>query len=193
MMAERRRFMTIMRGRLSAARYRHAIGVAKTAAALARRFGIDVERAWLAGLLHDYARELDGVDCLRLAGRYGLLETVAEPSVDLLHAPLGACLLRDELGVADPAVLQAVARHTTGDAGMTGLDKVVYLADAIEPGRAYPGVDAIRTLARRDLDRAVLAAMDATLELVRARGLKPDPRTSRARREIAAGIGERAE
>lgn len=187
-MLNRRKLLKVMRDRLSPARYRHAVGVARTAVRLARRYGVDPDKAWLAGLLHDYAREMPEEECLRLAGRYALLADVSQPTVALLHGPLGAALLRDELGIDDPEVLQAVARHTTGDTGMSGLDKVVYLADVIEPGRDHAGVEALRKLARRDLDRAVLAAMDATLAYLRGHGQRPDPRTLLARQDIAAGM-----
>lgn len=166
------------------ARLRHVIGVAETAARLAERFGADVGKAWLAGLLHDYARELAPAEVLRLAEEYGLLGLVAEPSVEMLHAPLGSVLLRVETGVEDPEVLAAVARHTTGAAGMTTLDKVVYLADFIEPGRRFPGVDAVRALAERDLDGAVLAALRQTVSHVEAAGRLVDERTRAAIRDL---------
>lgn len=171
-----------MERRLSAGRFRHVLGVAETADALARRHGVDVQKAWLAGILHDYARELPLEETRRLAERYGLLAVAAEPTVALLHAPLGAVLLREEQGVTDQDVLQAVARHTTGSPGMTPLDKVVYLADFIEPGRAFPGVAEVRALAWQaltwqDLDGAVQEAMVRGIRFVESRGGKVDRRT----------------
>lgn len=181
----RRRLVDAMRRRLSAGRFAHVLAVAETAARLAERFGADVDKAWLAGLLHDYARELPLADMRRLAAAHGVLARVAEPSAALLHAPLGAALLPLELGVADPEVLRAVALHTTGDAAMTALDKVVYLADYIEPGRCFPGVEAVRSLAARDLDAAVLAALRNTAEALRLEGRPLDRRSLAAMADLA--------
>ena len=101
-------------------------------------------------------------------------------AVALLHALLGAELVREELGIEDEQVLRAVACHTTGEAAMTTLDKVVYLADVIEPGRRFPGVERLRELAWRDLDAAVLAALRGSVaDLVRT-GRKVDRRTLEA-------------
>lgn len=181
----KRRLVDAMRQRLSAGRFAHVLAVAETAARLAERFGARADKAWVAGLLHDYARELPLAEMRRLAAAHGLLPRVAEPSAALLHAPLGAVLLPMELGVADSEVLRAVALHTTGDAAMTVLDKVVYLADYIEPGRSFPGVEAVRSLAARDLDAAVLAALRNTAEALRLGGRPLDPRSLAAMADLA--------
>ncbi len=186
------RLVEAMRRRLSPARFRHVMGVADTAAVLADRFGAVPDKAWLAGLLHDYARELPLAQAREQAAVHGLLDAVAEPSLALLHAPLGAILLREELGVSDPGVLRAVALHTTGDAVMSTLDKVVYLADYIEPGRCFPGVETVRRLAERDLDAAVLAALEQTIGELRRTGRTVDPRTLAAMKALrgrSAGEG----
>lgn len=184
-------WLRLMADRHGPDRFRHVTGVADTAARLAGRFGADAGKAWLAGLLHDYARELPLSEALRLAEAHGLLGLVAEPSVELLHAPLGAVLVRAEIGVEDPEILAAVARHTTGAPGMTSLDKVVYLADHIEPGRRFPGVDEVRVLAERDLDAAVIAALRRTVAHLEAAGRPVDGRTLTAIRELAGqGRGE---
>lgn len=183
--SERRRWLNLVAGWYSPARLEHAVGVAETAARLAERFGAAPGKAWLAGLLHDYAREVPFSQALRLAETHGLLGMVAEPSVALLHAPLGSVLLRTEVGIEDPEILAAVARHTTGAPGMTTLDKVVYLADYIEPGRCFPGVDEIRVLAERDLDVAVLAALRQTVSHLKAVGRVVDERTRAAISDLA--------
>ncbi len=175
--AERARLAELMRRRLSPARYRHVLEVAQVAEELAGRFGVDAGKAWLAGLLHDYARELPEEEILAVAGRHGLLALAAEPTVALLHAPVGAVLLREELGITDPDVLRAVASHTTGALGMSDLDKVVFLADYIAPGRSFPGVEAVRAAVARGLDEAVRLALAQTVESLRQRGRYVDPRT----------------
>ena len=104
----------------------------------------------------------------------------------VLHAMTGAALAREEFGVSD-AVFGAIRWHTTGRPDMTPLEKIVYLADAIEPTRSYPAVEKLRELAEKDLDAAVLAAMERTLELLRTRGQEPCPDTA----EAAAWYAER--
>lgn len=163
--------------RLTPYRYRHSVAVADTAVNLARRHGVDTERAWVAGLVHDYARELPPEELLRLARQHGLEDLVAEPSVALLHAPLGAILLVREVDIHDEGILQAVSRHTTGAPAMTALDMVVYLADLIEPGRRFPGVDELRLKAREDLAEAVRMSLRRTLAWLVASGRPVDPRT----------------
>lgn len=180
-----------MRRRLTPARYRHVMAVARTAEELAGRFGVDAQRAWLAGLLHDYARELPEEQMVAVAARHGLLHVAAEPTVALLHAPVGAVLLREELGITDAAVLRAVASHTTGAPSMSDLDKVVFLADYIEPGRRFPGVEAVRETVARGLDAAVRLALLQTVEGLRQRGRGVDPRTLRALEGLEGDGGER--
>jgi predicted HD superfamily hydrolase involved in NAD metabolism len=119
--------------------------VARTAAELAVRFGVDPADAELAGLLHDYARDEDSAELLSSAAGLGLPVTGFEREHPyLLHARLGAALVRRDLPGVGEAVLSAIAVHTVGALPMSDLDKVVYLADMVEPERDYPGVDALR-------------------------------------------------
>jgi predicted HD superfamily hydrolase involved in NAD metabolism len=172
-----------LRRRLTAARYEHSLRVARTAEGLARRHGEDPERARLAGLYHDWARDLPEAELLACAARLGL--SGASPAV--LHGPVAARLLPPTPGV-DEQVRAAVDRHTTGAPGMSRLDMVVYLADLIEPGRAFPGVEEMRRLADEDLEGATLAAMDATLRYLIDRGLPLDPRGVAARNDLLARV-----
>ena len=159
---------------LSKDRYRHTLGVEQTAVKLAQRYGEDVEKARVAALLHDCARCLDSAEMRRLVG-----ERVGGTTLRaLMHAPAGACLAKQHYGVADEAILSAIRWHTTGHEGMTRLEKIVYLADFIEPNRSnYPGLEELRQAAFRDLDRAVRIAAENTMRYVRARGLEPDENT----------------
>ncbi len=166
--------LTQLQKTLSKERYRHTLGVEKTAVELAVLYGEDVEKARLAALLHDCARCLDSGEMRRLVGnRMGNTTLRA-----LMHAPAGATLARQKYGVEDHAILSAIRWHTTGHEGMTRLEKIVYLADFIEPNRPdYPGLSELRAEAFRDLDRAVRLAAENTMRYVRARGLKPDENT----------------
>ena len=154
-------------------RLTHTLGVRSTAVTLAALHGAPIQAAGVAAMLHDIAKPLPLSEMQALARRYGLdLPQEILDSGNLLHGPLAAAIAEHELGINDPRVLSAIACHTTGKAGMTALDKVLFLADAIEPSRAdYPGLREIRVLARTDLDAAVLMSMRRTQEYVLSRGL----------------------
>ena len=148
------------RSRLSEGRYGHTLRVAETAEELARVHGLDPDRARLAALLHDAARETEPGEFLRLAGAWDL--PFGEPerqSPKLLHAPVAAELARRELGVEDEEVLAAVRAHTVGEPGIGPLGLALYVADKIEPARDYPSVGRIRALAREDLGWAAAEAL----------------------------------
>lgn len=173
--------------RLKKSRYAHSLGTADTAAFLARRFGEDEARARLAGLLHDCARALpDGAMRAEADARNIEYGEVERSMPLLLHAPLGAALAREEYGVADAAVLRAIARHTVGGAGMTPLDKIVYFADMIEPTRReYPGLAELRRLSREaSLDEMTLAGLTRSIAFVLEKGQMIHPGTVRARNEL---------
>jgi predicted HD superfamily hydrolase involved in NAD metabolism len=161
--------------RLSPRRRDHAHRVTAEAVALAERFGAPVEKAELAGLLHDLCRELPDAEILAAAERYGVPVSPVEARrpKKILHGPVAAAELA-ELGV-DGEVCRAIALHTVGDAGMSVLEKVVYLADYVEPSRDFPGVDDVRALAQTSLDAAVgAAARLSLLDIIRrGRGVVP--------------------
>lgn len=156
---------------LSPRRLRHCYGVRDTAVQLARRYGADVVQAAVAGLLHDCARELPRNNLLNIVHSSGIVVNDLERDEPvLLHAPAGAIVAQQDYGIDDPAICQAIRLHTTGGATMTLLDKIIFLADYIEPGRTFPGVDNLRRLAKQDLDQAVLAAFDQTLRFLLQKG-----------------------
>ena len=157
-------YKEILKTRLSVKRYTHSIGVANTAARLAGMFDGDVERAYMAGLLHDYAREMSGSALLEIAVEHNLhgdAVDLLQPS--LLHGPVGAWLLQEQGIVTDEAILEAIRWHTTGHPDMKKLARMVYIADYIEPNRDFPGVDALRQITYRDLNLGVLAGLDHTI------------------------------
>lgn len=170
-----------LRAALNKKRYEHSIGTMRCAIALAARWNADGAQARLAGLLHDCAK-LPAEQLIALAAEYGLpVDEFERETPGLLHDRIGALLARDVYGVREESVLDAIRRHTLGSVDMTLLDKIVYLADKIEPTRDYPGVDALRSLSGVDLDRAVLACMDSVhAHLVReGRSVKPEGETVR--------------
>jgi predicted HD superfamily hydrolase involved in NAD metabolism len=164
------------RSRLSKARYEHTLRVADTAENLALAHGLDADRARLAALLHDAAREMGPEEFLKLADRWNL--QVGDPerqSPKLLHGPVAAGLARRELGIDDGEVLEAVIAHTTGRPGMGPLALVLYVADKIEPAREYPSVEHLRRLARENLDGAALEALRRAMAHNEARGKATHP------------------
>ena len=172
--------------RLKKSRYEHSLGVADTAAFLARRFGEDEARARLAGLLHDCARAIPNGELQAEADVRGIAYGEVERAMPLLlHAPLGAYVAREDYGVEDEAVLRAIARHTVGGSAMTALDKIVYFADMMEPTRDYPGVEELRRLAREaSLDEMTLAGLTRSVAFVLEKGQLIHPDTVLARNEL---------
>jgi predicted HD superfamily hydrolase involved in NAD metabolism len=135
---------------------RHCRAVAETAAALASIYGADVEHARLAGLLHDWHRELGDEELVRVANESRLEVTQTDLHVPyLLHARTGAVGVRDAFGDVPAEVVSAIEHHTVGDPSMSELDMIVWIADMIEPARSFPGVADIRecvgTVSLRDL------------------------------------------
>ena len=172
--------------RLKRSRYEHSLGVADTAAFLARRFGEDEARARLAGLLHDCAREFPNEAMRAEADARGIEYGEVERAMPLLlHAPLGASVAREKYGVEDEDVLRAIARHTVGGASMTALDKIIYFADMIEPTRDYPDVGELRRLAREaSLNEMTLAGLTRSVAFVLEKGHLIHPDTVFARNEL---------
>ena len=157
-------------------RYEHTLGVEETARAMARVFGVDEEQAALAGLLHDCAKCMPLAQMLKAAKREDV-DDVMKESKALMHAVAGRCVAASVYNVRDEAVLSAIRWHTTGCANMTTLDKIIYLADMIEPNRKpFDGLQQLRELCMTDLDAAMHSALRMSLEYVRKQGktLHPD-------------------
>lgn len=136
-------------------RFQHVLGVEETAIQLAERYGCDVQKASLAALLHDYAKEMDDTMFHDLIAKYDLDKDLLNWDNNIWHGVVGAYKIAEDFGLQDREIFQAIQRHTVGAAQMTLLDKVLYVADYIEPNRDFPGVDEARALAKEDLDKAV--------------------------------------
>lgn len=169
--------------------YRHSLGVAQAAVSLAERYGADGNKAYLAGIVHDYGKRYSGRELLKKADQLKLsLDRITRQEPKLLHAPVGAALLKVELQIGDTGILRAVANHTTGRSNMNRLDKVIYLADYIEEGRNFPGVIEVRQAARENLDRALLMAVELAIRSILKRGLMLHPRSVAFRNSLLAGL-----
>ena len=148
----------------------HVLGTEQEAIRLAERYGADVEKARVAALLHDCTKKLDMPAQLALCGQYGIaLDELEQKALKLLHSKTGAAIARDVFGV-DDEIYSAIWYHTTGHADMTTLEKIIYLADYIEPSRDFPGVDTLRKVCYEDLDKGLLLGLEMTIEEMTAMG-----------------------
>ena len=156
-------------------RVRHVLGCRDTAVALAERWGADVTDAARAGILHDITKAIDGPLQLTLCDAYGkLLDDFSKRYPRTLHALTGAMVAQRIFG-ENPAVVSAIESHTTGKANMTLLEKIIYVADYMEPNRDFPGVEKLRELAFSDLDGALKLGLEMTLEHLKAQGAEVSP------------------
>jgi len=158
-------------------RLRHCLGVEKAARELAERFGLDVEKAGLAGLLHDYAKKVSDEDFLSLIDKYRLDPDLKNWGNNVWHGMVGIYKIQEDLGIEDAEILRAIEIHTVGSGTMSELDKVVYVADYIEHNRDFPGVDKARELAQRSLNQAVAYETARTVEHLAHKGLPIYPQT----------------
>lgn len=166
---------------LKYSRFVHTMGVTFTATSLAMRYGADVKKAELAGLLHDCAKYVPVDEMERICREGGLeISSFERGNGALLHSKAGSVLARTKYGVTDKEVLDAIRFHTTGRPGMTLLDKIVFIADYMEPGREEaPDLSIVRPLAFSDLDQALLQILSDTLDYLEGTGKKIDPMTRR--------------
>lgn len=164
-----------------AKRYEHTLGVAYTAAALAMRFGAPIQDARTAGLLHDCAKCLSDEKRLALCEKHDIpITEVERRNPFLLHAKVGAFLARRKYGVLDEDILNAVQYHTTGREGMSLLEKIIFVADYIEPGRKQaPNLAEIRRLSFEDLDAALLKILEDTMDYLKNAGGEVDSMTEK--------------
>ncbi len=154
----------LIRPMLDEKRYHHSMCVAKEAVRLAKRFGADPEKAELAGILHDIVKQIPAEKQLQMLDGFAIILTETErKSRKIWHAILGAAYLERECGVTDPELLSAVRWHTTGKAGMTLLDRIVFTADFVSEDREYKGVEKLRRLAEKDLNAAMLEGTAFTI------------------------------
>ncbi len=157
-------------------RYAHSVRVARSAGTLARRHGVDVRQARLAGLLHDLARLYSAARLLDECEKRGLfIDEFERAHPVLLHARLGAALAREQFGIGDPDVLSAIEKHTTGAAEMSPLDCVVYLADSLEPARKFAERPVLWNIALLDLEEAMRETLALAIRHHERKGLAPSP------------------
>ena len=161
-------------------RVRHVLGCRDTCVELARRWGADEEDAARAGILHDITKALDGPLQLTLCGAYGkILDDFSRKYPKTLHALTGS-LVAERIFGENSRVVSAICSHTTGKANMNTLEKIVYVADYMEPNRDFPGVERLRALAFTDLTAALKLGLEMTLEHLKNQGCEVSPQSAEA-------------
>ena len=153
-----------LKNSMSEKRWKHSQGVEAEAVKLAKIYGADEKKAALAGILHDCAKGMSIEEQLEKCSELKIAldrEALDVPAV--IHAPLGAELAKIKYGIYDEDIIEAIRKHTVGAGNMTKLDKIIYLADMIEPSRSFDGVDELRSMAYKDLDAAMLMALEQSI------------------------------
>lgn len=174
-----------LKSTLSPKRFDHTMGVAEKASELASIHGVCPDKAYLAGLLHDCAKCMSDKKLMDYMTEYNIASSgVSKAAPQLWHSYVGAHLAESRYGVTDREVLDAIYYHTTGKKDMSELCAIIYLADAIEEGRRYDGVDYIRRVAKTDLWKAVLLYTESSLKFIISRGKLIHPDTVELRNSI---------
>lgn len=174
---KREQLMQRVQMQMSERRFKHVLGVEETAIALAKKYGASPEKTSIAALTHDYAKERPDDEFILVINRDGYDKELLNYGNAIWHGLVGADFVSRELGITDEEILSAIRLHTTGAAQMSLLDKIIYVADYIEPGRTFPGVKEARELALLDLDEAVAFETKHTLEHLLAQEQKIYPKT----------------
>lgn len=175
----------IISERLKTARYKHSKNVAKEAVRLAKKYGADVHKAEIAGILHDITKEAEQEEHFEIIEKAGIRLTELEKSTPKLwHAISGSAYIKVNLGIEDEDILNAVRYHTTGRAGMSLLEKVIFIADFTSEERDYDGVEKMRKAADKGLEEAMIEGMSFTISDLADRKLTIAPDTFQGYNEV---------
>lgn len=160
----RNTYLEYTRSRVNDKRFAHTLGIEKMALAIAERCGADLAAVQTAAILHDSYKCISKEEKQHLASKYNITEKeIIEKNPDLLHGPIAAEAVREDLGITDPDILNAIRWHTTGRAGMSLLEKIIYTADVIEETRSYEGVEKLREAALGDIHSGCFIIMKEVL------------------------------
>ena len=170
------RFDKVLKARMGEKRYIHSVNVATEAKRLAKKYGADVEKARLAGILHDITKETPSEEQLKIIQRsYIKLNDVESPSPKLWHAIAGAAFVRYYMGIDDEDIFNAIRYHTSGRANMSVLEKCIFIADFTGAERDYEGVEEMRSLANKSLEDAMTFGLSFSISDLAKRRLAIDP------------------
>lgn len=171
-----------LRKNLKESRYVHTLGVVQSACSLAKINGVDEEKTKIAALIHDAAKNMKIDEQYKILKENNIdMDIISENSPQILHGWVAAILAKELMGVMDEEIINAVKYHTTARKSMSKLEKIIYIADYIEPNRDYPGVEELRKITFSDLDKGVLMGIDNTITFVIKQGQLVHPLTIEAR------------
>ncbi len=173
------KYRKMLQKKLSPSRYEHSLSVSYTAVCLAMRYSYPIDKAEVAGLLHDCAKSYNDEEIIEKCKKHNIPLTKSELKAPaILHAKYGARMARKHYGIEDNEILDAIACHTTGKPAMNLLEKIIFVADYIEPRRyKMDNLDSIRKLAFEDLDEALYQILKGTLDYLESKGSFIDPMT----------------
>jgi len=163
---ERADYLEAIKTRMPEKRYIHTIGVMETAVRLAELYGEDVKSAETAAILHDIAKYADEDWMIQIVKENGLDERLIDWGPEILHGPVGAWIAEHEFNISNKDILNSIHYHTTGRAGMSKLEKIIYIADMIEPNRNFDGVEKLRNKAEKDLEKAMRACIRHSIKFL---------------------------
>ena len=163
-------------------RYKHSLNVADCAVKLSEIYGCDKEKAYIAGIAHDCAKCLNKDEVKYYVDKYKIvLDEIEKDNLALSHSLIGSYIAKYEFGINDKDIINAIKYHTTGKEDMDIIEKIIYIADMIEPSRVFTGVEEIRSKTLEDLDKGVLLGIDHTINYLISQGQLVDIHTIEAR------------
>lgn len=166
-------------------RYKHCLNVEAEAVKLARIYGCDVEMARVAAIAHDYAKAYSREELIARAQDFGIeIDEIQYNSPELLHGPVAAHTIMHKYSIKNQDLLNSISYHTTGRVNMTLFEKIIFIADLVEPGRNFEGIDEIRKMVLKDLDNALLLACNFTLIYITKRNYLIHPLTIQFRNSL---------
>ena len=176
----------IVKSKMSLKRFTHTLGVVEMSEKLAKTYNADIEKCKVAALLHDICKEMD-MEYIKNICKNNFINELSEEDLEnneILHGFAGAYYVKNELGIDDKEILSAIKYHTVGEKNMTLVEKIVYIADAIEYGRNYPSVVKIREETYKNLDRGILMEIEHKEKYLESIGKKSHPNTDELKKEI---------
>ena len=176
----------IVKSKMSLKRFTHTLGVVEISEKLAKIYNANIEKCKVAALLHDICKEMN-MEYIKNICKNNFINELSEEDLEnneILHGFAGAYYVKNELGINDKEILNAIKYHTVGAKDMTLLEKIVYIADAIEYGRNYPSVVEIREETFKNLDKGILMEIEHKEEYLESIGKKSHPNTDELKKEI---------
>ena len=171
----------MVRQTLSPKRFQHTMNVKNLAVRMAQHYGVDTEKAAFAAILHDSAKELPRTELLQIMQDNAIIKKGTQNRPEpVWHGICAAILAKTQWNVQDGEILSAIACHTTGKENMSKLDKILFLADMTSAERDYPGVEELRSLEMRNLDKAMIQALKMTISFVEQKNAIADPESAKA-------------